>query len=240
MFPIKDHNPSRGTPFVTWTLIAINVAIFATYFWKPEPEVLVVYRDWALHPARIANGNDLYTLISAMFLHGGPMHLIGNMLFLYIFGDNLEDHFGHLGFLVFYLATGFVASAAQIVADPASTIPNVGASGAIAGVMGGYLLLFPKAKVDVIVLLGVIVRMIAMPAWTMLGLWFGIQVLSGVATMNVQGGGVAYWAHAGGFAAGIALVAVAWVLGRRPHRVDYHPAHPPTDASPFPKVKRGS
>ena len=237
MFPIRDHNPSRGTPYVTWALIAINIVVFLTYFTRPEPEVIAVFADWALHPARVAEGQDLHTLISAMFLHGGLMHILGNMLFLWIFGDNLEDHFGHLGFLVFYLATGFAASAAQIVADPTSTIPNVGASGAIAGVMGGYLLLFPKARVDVMVLLGVIARMVTMPAWTMLGLWFAIQVISGFVS-EISQGGVAYWAHAGGFAAGVALVGVAWLAGRSPRRVDLHPDHPPTSASPFPAVRR--
>ncbi|MEM9726657.1 MAG: rhomboid family intramembrane serine protease [Pseudomonadota bacterium] len=238
MFPLRDHNPSRRVPFVTWTLIALNVAIFAAYFWRPEQEVFqLVYADWALYPAAIVAGDDLYTLISAMFLHGGPMHIIGNMLFLYIFGDNLEDHFGHLGFLLFYLIAGFAASAAQIVADPGSTIPNIGASGAIAGVMGGYLLLFPKAKVDVLVVMGLI-TIIAMPAWTMLLLWFGIQVVSGLASIGATGGGVAYWAHAGGFAAGVVFVGLAWLMGQRPRRVDYHPDHPPTAASPFPAVRR--
>ena len=237
MFPLRDHNPTGKTPFVTWALIALNVAIFASYFWMPQREVAGVFDTWALHPARISAGAELHTLVSAMFLHGGPMHILGNMLFFYIFGDNLEEHFGHLGFLLFYLATGFIASAAQIVADPASTIPNVGASGAIAGVMGGYLLLFPKAKVDVLVVMGVI-TMIAVPAWTMLGLWFGLQVLSGFTTMEQTGGGVAYWAHAGGFAAGLILTAIAWIGGRKPERVAGHPAHRPTTASPFPKVGR--
>lgn len=237
MFPLRDHNPSRGTPFVTWALIALNVGIFATYFTMPPDGVKAVFDDWALHPARIAEGQDLHTLVSAMFLHGGPMHIIGNMLFLFIFGDNLEDHFGHVGFLIFYIVTGFVASAAQIVADPASTIPNVGASGAIAGVMDGYLLLFPKAKVDVLVVLGVI-TMIAVPAWTMLGLWFAIQVVSGIASIDQQGGGVGYWAHAGGFAAGLVLTGMLWAFGRSPQRVEGHPAHRPTDASPFPRVRR--
>ena len=237
MFPLRDHNPSRGTPFVTWALIALNVAIFASYFTMPQAGVERVFDTWALHPARITEGDDLYTLISAMFLHGGPMHIIGNMLFLYIFGDNLEDHFGHLGFLIFYLATGFVASAAQIVADPASTIPNVGASGAIAGVMGGYLLLFPRAKVDVLVVLGVI-TMVAMPAWTMLGFWFATQIFSGIASVGQTGGGVAYWAHAGGFAAGLVLTGLLWALGKSPQRVEGHPAYRPTDASPVPRVRR--
>ena len=237
MFPLRDHNPSRGTPFVTWALIALNLAIFATYFWLPPREVALVFDEWALHPARITEGGDLHTLVSAMFLHGGPMHIIGNMLFLFIFGDNLEDHFGHLGFLLFYLVTGFVASAAQIVADPASTIPNVGASGAIAGVMGGYLLLFPRAKVDVLIVMGII-TWIAVPAWTMLGLWFGIQVVSGFATLDQSGGGVAYWAHAGGFAAGLILTAMAWLGGRKPHRIEGHPAHEPTSASSVPTVRR--
>lgn len=133
------------------------------------------------------------------------MHLGGNMLFLYIFGDNLEHRMGHAKYLGFYLLSGIAASYAQIIADPASMIPNVGASGAIAGVMGGYLLLFPKAKVDVLMIIGLLTRVQSMPAFAMLGYWFLLQIISGTSTLGSEGGGVAYWAHAGGFVAGVVM-----------------------------------
>lgn len=228
MFPIRDHNPSSKLPYVTYALIAINVAVFLLYFWKPQREIFEFFDVWALFPNRISAGYDYHGLITAMFLHGGVMHIGGNMLFLYIFGDNLEDYFGHVGFLLFYLASGLAASALQIFANPLSEIPNVGASGAIAGVMGGYLLLFPKAKVDVLVILGFFVQIFALPAFVMLGIWFAMQIFGGFSTIGQDGGGVAYWAHAGGFVAGVALVGAAWLSGRNPKRIDGHPDNPPT------------
>lgn len=158
------------------------------------------------------------------------MHLAGNMLFLWVFGDNMEDQMGHLGFLFFYLMAGLLAGAAQFVSDPMSTIPMVGASGAIAGVMGGYLLLFPKARVDILVILIIIFRVIPVPAYIVLGAWFGIQLLQGSMTPSDMGG-VAYWAHAGGFAAGLLFTVPLWLrrggtsFWRRTHG---HPPHPET------------
>lgn len=230
VIPIRDHNPTQQTPFVTYALIAVNVLVFISYapllFDADHRGISAFFAVWALQPAEIVRGEDLHTLLTAMFLHGSIMHIVGNMLFLWIFGDNMEEHFGHLGFLLFYLATGVAASALQIVADPTSTVPNVGASGAIAGVMGGYLVMWPKARVDILIILGFFVRMAAVPAFVMLGVWFALQILGGVASAGQQGGGVAYWAHAGGFIAGVALVAAAWIAGRRPARIDGHPAHP--------------
>lgn len=229
MFPIRDHNPSNITPLVTYSLIAINVIVFvATAGALADPRAAYVLLDaWALVPAEFAA--EPLTLLSSMFLHGGILHLAGNMLFLFIFGDNLEEELGRLGFFGFYLASGFGAALAQVVADPASTVPMVGASGAIAGVMGGYLLLFPRARVDVLVILVVIFRVVPVPAWLMLGFWFVLQ-LGGGAMTPTQGGGVAYWAHAGGFAVGLALMIPAW-LGRGGPRfwrqTHGHPAHPP-------------
>jgi membrane associated rhomboid family serine protease len=163
-----------------------------------------------------------------MFLHGGLMHLAGNMLFLWVFGDNMEDAMGHVGFLAFYFASGLAAAGAQVVSDPSSTVPMVGASGAIAGVMGGYLLLYPRARVDILIILVVIFRVIPVPAWIVLGAWFGIQIVQGAAIPS-GGAGVAYWAHAGGFAAGLALTLPVWL--RRGgttfwHRTEGHPPHP--------------
>jgi membrane associated rhomboid family serine protease len=205
MFPIRDHNPSDRKPFVTWALIAINVVVFLSYYPSlsgNERLLMSFFDQWALVPVEALDGKDGHTLVTSMFLHGGWMHLIGNMLFLYIFGDNMEDLLGHLGFLGFYLASGLAAAAGQILSDPTSVVPMVGASGAIAGVMGGYLLIFPKARIDVLVIIIFLIKIFTIPAWLMLGIWFGLQLVNGLA-MDVAGGGVAYWAHAGGFVAGV-------------------------------------
>lgn len=203
MFPIRDHNPSNGTPFVTWALIAVNVVLFlSTLPGNPAGEEL--WLRLALYPGLVSEGRMLGGMLTHMFLHAGLLHLGGNMLFLWIFGDNLEDQMGHLGFLVFYLSAGVLAALAQMAADPASTIPMVGASGAIAGVMGGYLLLFPRARVDVLAIFIIFFKVFTLPAWLMLGLWFGLQLLGGATAVTGQGG-VAYWAHAGGFVAGLIL-----------------------------------
>ena len=230
MFPIRDHNPSLSTPWVTWALIGANALIFLSY--APalaDPRLLMsVWDEWALIPAEVVAGEDRVTVLTSMFLHGGWMHLIGNMLFLWVFGDNMEDEFGHLGFLAFYLASGVAAALAQIASDPATEIPMVGASGAVAGVMGGYLLLFPKAKVDVLFIIVIIIRIIPIPAWIVLGAWFALQIASGAMTPT-EGGGVAYWAHAGGFAAGVLLTLPVFLRLGGPafwRRSDGHPPHP--------------
>jgi membrane associated rhomboid family serine protease len=229
MFPIRDHNPSTRTPFVTWALIAINVVVFLSYAGAlGTREILGVYGQWAMIPERVTAGQQTYTVLTSMFLHGGWMHLIGNMLFLYIFGDNVEDELGHAGFLAFYVGTGAAAALAHLAADPASPVPTVGASGAIAGVMGGYLLMFPRARVDVLLIVVFIIRIIPVPAFLMLGVWFGIQVVSGVA-VDTSRGGVAYWAHAGGFAAGALGLLPSWLrrggpaFWRRTHGTPPHP-----------------
>ncbi len=228
MFPIRDHNPSLRTPYVTYALIAANVVVFALYFpLFSDPRALQeFFLTWGLVPA-IAFDRPA-TFVTSVFLHGGLMHLGGNMLFLWIFGDNLEDELGHGRFLGFYLAGGVAASLLQIAAAPGSTVPMVGASGAIAAVLGGYLLLFPRARVDVLIIIVFIVRILPVPAWTMLGLWFALQLFNGVATTG-QSGGVAYWAHAGGFVAGFALVLPLWLGRGGPgywRRTGWHPPHP--------------
>jgi membrane associated rhomboid family serine protease len=146
-----------------------------------------------------------WTAVSSMFMHGGWMHLIGNMWFLWIFGNNVEDVMGRFRFVVFYLLCGLAAAAAQALTNPASPIPMVGASGAIGGVMGAYAVLFPKVRVQTLLILGFLVRMINVPAWGMLAYWFGFQILMGLPSLGTEGGGVAFWAHVGGFLAGIAL-----------------------------------
>ena len=212
MFPIRDHNPSGRTPYVTYALIAANVVIFLGYWLAlPSEEALnAFFFRFGLVPAAVTSGQGWAGFLTSMFLHGGWMHLFGNMLFLYIFGDNLEDLMGHLGFLVFYLAAGLAAAAGQVLADPWSPLPMVGASGAIAGVMGGYLLLFPRAKVDVLIIFVIFFRIFPIPAWIMLGLWFGLQLISGLSAPSDMGG-VAYWAHSGGFLAGLVFTLPFWL-----------------------------
>ena len=231
MFPIRDHNPSGRTPFVTYALIAANIAIFLAYWFGLQSEQALneFYDRYGIVPQFVTSGQNLPSLITHMFLHGGWMHLAGNMLFLWIFGDNLEDLMGPAKFLGFYVLAGFAAAGLQIAADPASQVPMVGASGAIAGVLGGYLLLFPRARVDVVIILVIIFKVFPIPAWIMLTLWFGIQVVSGVITPS-DGGGVAYWAHAGGFVAGMVFCVPLWLrLGgisfwQRNHGQPAHPA----------------
>ena len=247
MFPIRDHNPSEGTPFVTYALIAINVAIF---LWQAvavqdDRALYALYDAYALIPAEISAGQDLSSLVTSTFLHGGIMHLIGNMLFLYIFGDNLEEALGRIGFLAFYLLGGIGAGLAQWAAEPLSPIPTIGASGAIAAVMGGYLLLFPKARVDVLLFFIIIIRIIPVPAWIVLALWFVFQVFGGWGADPLTGG-VAYWAHAGGFLIGFVLMVPMWLRrggARWWKRTDGHPPHPDAkwgelSASSVPPVRR--
>ncbi|MXQ07873.1 rhomboid family intramembrane serine protease [Alphaproteobacteria bacterium GH1-50] len=230
MFPIRDHNPSGRVPYVTWALIAINIAVFASYWhlFSNDAALARFFYAWGLVPAIGAPE----TFVTSMFLHGGLMHIAGNMLFLWVFGDNMEDALGHGGFLGFYLVSGLAAAFAQYAADPSSTVPMVGASGAVAGVMGGYLLLYPRAQVDVLIILVIIFRIIPIPAWLVLGAWFGIQIFQGSMT-PLEGGGVAYWAHAGGFAAGVVLTLPFWLRLGGPafwSRNLGHPPHPETNA----------
>lgn len=244
MFPIRDHNPSERTPFVTYALIAANVLVWLYQFSIQSNDFAMaefMYR-WALFPAAVTEGAEYRGLFTHMFLHAGFLHLAGNMLFLWIFGDNLEDQMGHLGFLVFYIACGLVAAFAQILPDPSSTIPMVGASGAIAGVMGGYLLLFPRARVDILLIFIIFFRVFTVPAFVMLGLWFALQIFGGLGSADGEGG-VAFWAHAGGFVAGIVLTLPAWA--RRGARNWWQtnqgqPPHPGATYSPstIPTIRR--
>jgi len=246
MFPIRDHNPSERVPFVTITLIVANILIFLAYVGHlgNERALFAIFWDWGVVPLKITNGVGYEGLVTSMFLHAGFLHLAGNMLFLSIFGDNLEDHLGHLGFLIFYLASGLGAAALQIVAAPDSQVPMVGASGAIAGVMGGYLLMFPRARVDILLIIVFIFKVFPVPAWLMLGLWFAIQLFSSVSN-PADGGGVAYWAHAGGFAVGFAAMLPFWMRAGGPRfwsATDGHPDHPEARyklvESSVPRVRR--
>ncbi len=246
MFPIRDHNPSGRRPYVTYALMVANIAIFLGYvsILSDGRATAEFYDAWALVPARISHGTGFDGLLWSMFLHGGWLHLAGNMLFLWIFGDNIEDEMGHLRYLLFYLACGVAAGLGQVVTAPYSTVPMVGASGAIAGVMGGYLLLFPKAKVDILIIFIVFFRIFPIPAWIMLAVWFAMQFFGGLAA-DAARGGVAYWAHAGGFVAGLILTVPFWLRqggARFWDRTEGHPPHPPatypTLNSRIPKVKR--
>ena len=202
MFPIGDDNSTRrGVPLVTYALIVLNFLFFLVELSGGEPFIL----QWAFVPSRfLANPvGDLLTLFTSMFMHGGWVHLGGNMLYLWIFGDNVEDRLGHGKYLVFYLLCGIAATFAQLAFSLGSNIPNLGASGAIAGVLGAYLVMFPQGRVRV--LQGQ--RVIPMPALIVIGFWFVLQLFSGIGSIasTADTGGVAYMAHIGGFIAGLAL-----------------------------------
>lgn len=217
MIPLRDHNPSGSFPLVTYLLIAANVLVFLYMLQLPWEARESFVAAFALTPASVSAGRDLLTLITSMFLHGGIGHILGNMLFLNIFGDNLEERLGHLGYLAFYLVCGLGASALQMATDPSSTIPNLGASGAIAGLMGGYLVLYPNHRVDVLFTLGFLFRQFTVPAYTMLFYWFVAQLFSGVGSLTIQDmGGVAYFAHIGGFVSGFVLILLLRPWLRRP------------------------
>lgn len=239
MFPIRDHNPSECTPYVRNLLILLNVAMFLlTTPWLGG--AVEIWDRLALYPVAIMHGEWLWGLVTHMFLHAGIMHIAGNMLFLWAFGDNLEDQMGHAGFLAFYLASGLAAAAGQIAADPMSDIPMVGASGAIAGVMGGYLLLFPRARVDVIAIIIIFIKRFTIPAWVLLLVWFGLQVFSG---LSMTDDGVAYAAHAAGFVAGMLLAVPHFIKLGGPafwDRTRGRPPHRPADYAPsrMPQVRR--
>lgn len=206
--------PARRTPVVTWLLLAVNVVVFVRQWLLGGPDLsiyphsVVPYRfllRWTQDPG------ELLTPVTAMFLHAGWLHLIGNMLYLHIFGDNVEDLLGRGRFLVFYLAAGFASFLAQIALVPESMVPNIGASGAVAGVLGAYMVSYPRARVIAVVPLLFFFPMIELPAFLFIGFWFLLQFLSGAASLGQSGaltGGTAWWAHVGGFLAGIALLRV--------------------------------
>jgi len=214
MIPIRDNIPSRTVPVVTVTLIIVNVLAFL-YELALGGALSGFMYSFAVIPAKsfslIREGaavSGLWPFFTAMFLHGGWWHLIGNMLYLWIFGDNVEDTMGHLGFLVFYVLCGLGSNLAHALSDPASTIPSLGASGAIAGVLGAYIILFPRSKVVTLVPIVFFIHFIEIPAFLFLGIWFLLQIMSGLASLGVQtaSGGIAWWAHIGGFAIGAVLL----------------------------------
>jgi membrane associated rhomboid family serine protease len=226
MFPYRDDNPTLATPIATIALIAANVVMWVVVQGMgAEPRLSASICELGVIPGELfgrlpagyvlpmgpdaaceMGGPAWYTPLTSMFLHGGWLHLIGNMWFLWVFGNNVEDSMGHLRYVTFYLLCGVAAAAVQSVLDPSSAIPMVGASGAISGVMGAYVLLYPRVQVHMLVVLVIIVTRIRVPAFMMLGYWFLLQLLGGAATSGSEDGGVAFWAHVGGFLAGAALI----------------------------------
>jgi len=214
MIPLKDNIPSSRTPVITVGLIVINVLVYLNQLMLPPRAAVRFVYLYGLIPVEITGGEllvqhpvPLYgTILTSMFVHGGLFHLAGNMLYLWIFGDNVEDRLGRVRFLLFYLLSGLAAAAAQILSDPHSQIPMVGASGAISGVLGAYLLLYPHARVVTLVFFGWFVRVIEIRALIVLGFWIVVQLVSGLLTWGAQVGGVAWFAHVGGFIAGLVMV----------------------------------
>ena len=227
MFPIRDDNPHFTTPYATYGLIAVNALVWAlVQGFGAEPALSSSVCQLGLVPADLlhtapagtsfpltpdsvctlsGDGSSWHTVITSMFMHGGWMHLIGNMWFLWIFGNNVEDAMGHFRFVLFYLLCGISAALLQTALAPSSMIPMVGASGAIGGVMGAYVLMYPRVSVHLLVPLGFYVTTFAVPAYFMLGYWFLLQLVSGSMSIGAEGGGVAFWAHVGGFVAGAVL-----------------------------------
>lgn len=202
MFPIGDDDSAeRSTPIVTYLLIVLNVLFFFVELSGGDPFI----ERWSVVPRRLIQnpGGDFITVFTSMFMHGGWLHLGGNMLYLWIFGDNVEDRFGHAKFALFYLLCGIAATVAQVVVSAGSNIPNLGASGAIAGVLAAYLILFPRGQVKVLMGRAVV----PLPALAVIGLWIVLQFINGVGsiTQSAETGGVAYMAHIGGFVAGLVL-----------------------------------
>jgi membrane associated rhomboid family serine protease len=228
MIPLRDDVPSRTTPYVTYTLIAINTMVFFyelslgarleqfTAMFGVVPAAYFTGEDTFLHSMLAWTFADhIVPIFTSMFLHGGWVHLFGNKLYLWIFGDNVEDRLGHLRYLVFYLLCGLLGALAHIYMSMGSEVPTIGASGAIAGVLGAYVMLYPKARVAVLFFVFFFVDVIWLPALVVLGGWFVIQFFNGTMSLSsdaATAGGTAYWAHIGGFVAGAVLV---WVFRRR-------------------------
>jgi membrane associated rhomboid family serine protease len=219
MFPLRDDNPTKIAPVVTWALIAVNIAVFVYRLSLAPRDAQIFAGQFGAIPAVVLGTKSLpdqfavipplMSIVTSMFLHGGWMHLVGNMWFLWIFGNNIEEAMGHVRYLAFYLICGILASASHILSNPESVIPSIGASGAIAGVMGAYIMLYPRARVWTLIFLGFFVRVMHIPAGVILGFWILIQLVNGSIMAGSQDiGGIAFWAHVGGFIAGVLLVGV--------------------------------
>jgi membrane associated rhomboid family serine protease len=220
MLPLQDINPTRRFPIATYILIGINIVVFLWEMSLGEAGLQQAFEQLAVVPASFSPAplslESLLDVLRSMFFHGGFAHIAGNMLYLYLFGDNIEDRFGIPLYLVLYFASGYAAAFAQTLIDPNSTIPMVGASGAIAGVLGAYLVLFPSVRVRGIIPIGRISQMSELPAIIVLGMWFVLQLFNGVSSLGPafegSGGGVAFFAHIGGFIAGAAIAFLFRIL----------------------------
>ena len=237
MIPLRDKNPTRRRPLWTWTLIAVNLAVFVYQLTLGDAGAQVFVERFGVVPSVLTGGDftvprsalgaagALVTPFTSMFLHGGVMHIAGNMWFLHVFGDNVEDALGRGRFVVFYVLSGLIAVVAQVAVDPTSTIPMVGASGAISGVLAGYVRLYPKARVLTLVPIFILLHFMEVPAYVFIVLWFGLQLFQGVASLGSVGGGVAFFAHIGGFVAGLVLIELLRPRKRPPGSV--RPVHRP-------------
>ncbi len=229
MLPLKDDQPTYSTPFVNWFLIAVNILVYVFEATLDPRSSLIFAREFGVVPAHLSaflSGSARYSLpqiavpyFTSMFVHASWMHVLGNMWFLFLFGDNVEDYLGHVKYIIFYLLSGFIAMATQVGMYPHSNVPTVGASGAIAGVLGAYFVVYPRARV----LTWFFVFVLYLPAWVVLGEWFVIQFVEGAESLSVTNvgrdmGGVAVWAHVGGFIAGMLMVKV---FSERPRRYPY-------------------
>jgi len=220
MFPFKDDNPTERFPFITIGIIAINILVYIWELVSPAGERYIIYtygaipseilsleKTRALHPAA--------TVFSSMFLHGGLLHIGGNMLYLWIFGNNIEDKLGHFRFLIFYLFAGIIAAYSHALLSPSSNIPMIGASGAVSGVLGAYILLFPHARVHTLIFFGFFIEVVKIPALLVIGFWAIIQVINGILSQGLlPQGGVAWFAHVGGFLTGLLTIKI-WLPKRR-------------------------
>jgi len=257
MFPISDDNPTLRTPVMTYLLLGIIVFVWIFFQGAGLDAEAMAFSvcTWGMVPVELAGqaplglavplnetapcpiNNDpinIYTPVTSMFLHGGWGHIIGNCLFFWVFGNNVEDSMGRLRFVVFYLICGLVAAGAHVLIDPASPIPTVGASGAISGILGAYLVLYPRVRVNLLVIIIFIIRIFPVPAWLVLIYWFGLQLLTGLPQLTSirpdASGGVAVWAHIGGFVAGVVLIKLfenrSYTARRTTGRHRLHPDHP--------------
>ncbi len=224
MIPLKDDIPSYKAPIVTIGLISLNCLIYFYLAWWGEQFQLAVIK-WGAIPFEVTHGQELtpdlafsipLSLFSSMFMHGGFFHLAGNMLYLWIFGDNVEDKLGHLKFFIFYILCGLAATLTHILTTPNSQIPMVGASGAIAGVLGAYMIRFPNDRILTMIFFGFFIRIVRIPALFVLGFWFILQLLYGLPSLGSVGGGVAWFAHVGGFLAGIFLFKFLGIFSKQP------------------------
>jgi membrane associated rhomboid family serine protease len=226
MIPLKDLNPRRNFPVITLLLILANVIVFIYQITLPAAAAEAFVRNWALTPSHIklALEGHRYTplqaflpLFTCMFLHGGFLHIIGNMWFLWLFGDNVEDQFGPIGYLVFYIFCGLGSGVTQVAFSWGSKVPSLGASGAISGVLGAYIVFFPRAKILTLIPLLILFFTVRIPAAVFIGIWFLMNFLSGVSSLGVlNSGGVAWWAHVGGFLLGVLIAGFAKLVHREP------------------------